>query len=37
LWQTLILERNDSGAARLETEFKEAWKHAEIQLKLEDY
>ena len=24
-------------AARLETEFKEAWKHAEIQLKLADY
>ena len=25
------------GSARLETEFKEAWKHAEVQLRLEDY
>jgi tetratricopeptide (TPR) repeat protein len=37
LWQTLILRGNDSGAARLETEFKEAWKHAEVQLKLADF
>jgi tetratricopeptide (TPR) repeat protein len=37
LWQTLILQGNDSAAARLETEFKEAWKHAEVQPKLADY
>jgi Flp pilus assembly protein TadD len=37
LWQTLIQRGNDAGAARLETEFKEAWKHAEVQLRLEDY
>lgn len=37
LWQTLILRGNDAGAARAETEFKEAWKHAEVELKLADY
>ena len=37
LWQTLIQRGNDAGAARLETEFKEAWKHAEVQLRLADY
>ncbi len=37
LWQTLIQRGNDAGAARLETEFKAAWKHAEVQLRLEDY
>jgi tetratricopeptide (TPR) repeat protein len=37
LWQTLIQRGNDPGAARLETEFKEAWKHAEVQLRLADY
>ena len=37
LWQTLIQRGNDAGAARLEIEFKEAWKHAEVQLRLADY
>jgi tetratricopeptide (TPR) repeat protein len=37
LWQAQLQAGNDRAAARAEAEFKEAWKHADVELKLADY
>ena len=36
LWQTLLAMKKDSAAAA-ETQFDEAWKHADIKLRLADF
>jgi hypothetical protein len=37
LWKALAAQGKNAEAARVERDFKAAWTHAEIQLKLEEF
>jgi Flp pilus assembly protein TadD len=37
LWQSLLAQGRDADAARAEREFRTAWSHADVQLKLGDF
>lgn len=37
LWQALLLKGKDPARAATEKQFREAWKHADVQLRLADF
>ena len=37
LWQTLLLKGKDPAVAAAEKQFRDAWKHADVQLRLADF
>jgi hypothetical protein len=37
LWQTLLLKGKDPAVAATEKQFRDAWKHADVSLRLVDF